>query len=122
MTAFMLQNSVYKYLRMPFSSTNAPLTFQQATNTILEKCFYIKGFLDDILIFLKNYEEHVARVKTVLKKLQIAGSKINFNKNNFCKEEVKYLSIITNREGVKVNVNKLDAHLKSKKIKTKINC
>lgn len=105
---------------MPFGLTNAPLTFQRAMNTILEGCPYIRGFLDDILIFSKSYKEHVTHIKTVLKKLQGAGAKINFDKSKFCKEEVEYLGMIINRKGVKVNVNRVDAHLGSKKIKTKM--
>ena len=61
---------------MPFGLTNAPSTFMRAMNHIfcnlLDICIVV--FLDDILIFSKNLEDHEQDVSKVLEIL---------NKNKF---------------------------------------
>jgi hypothetical protein len=58
--AFRTKYGLYEYLVMPFGLTNAPTSFQRWMNEILSN--YIDAFciayLDDILIYLENLEEH----------------------------------------------------------------
>ena len=53
---------------MPFGLTNAPATFQAFINNVLRKyldiCVVV--YLDDILVYLQTYEEHVEHVRHVL--------------------------------------------------------
>ena len=56
---------------MPFGLTNVPATFQRLINNVLRlylDVYYIY-YLDDILVYLKNEEQHVADVTTILEAL-----------------------------------------------------
>ncbi|GJQ95526.1 putative ribonuclease H-like domain-containing protein [Tanacetum coccineum] len=54
----------YEFLVMPFSLTDAPLTFQSLMNTVS------KPFYDDILIYNKSMEEHCEHLALVLQVMQ----------------------------------------------------
>ena len=71
-TAFVTKFGSFEYTTMPFGLCNAPASFQR----IMELAF--QGFqwtscliyLDDIIIFGKNWSEHTQRLKLVLAELQ----------------------------------------------------
>ncbi|KAJ0128890.1 Uncharacterized protein HZ326_28015 [Fusarium oxysporum f. sp. albedinis] len=56
---------------MPFGLTNTPATFQQIINSILRQYLniFVVCYLDDILIFSDNKEDHKEHVHKVLKTL-----------------------------------------------------
>ena len=60
---------------MPFSLTNAPVTFQRFMNNIFSNLLdvYAMIYLDDILIHLNNMSKHYQHVKEVLKYFCKAG-------------------------------------------------
>lgn len=63
MNAFKTPSGPYEYLVMPFGLTNAPAVFQALVNDVFV-------YLDDILIFSMNEQEHVGHVRQVLQWLQ----------------------------------------------------
>ena len=67
-TAFTAHCGTYHWLSMPFGLTNAPATLQRALDIILsglnwQRCLV---YLDDVIIFSANAEQHVKDVDTVL--------------------------------------------------------
>jgi len=62
----------YEFILVPFGLTNSPTTFTCLRNSVhhpyLAKFFIV--FIDDILIYSKNEEEHVEHLATVLKLLR----------------------------------------------------
>ena len=56
---------------MPFGLTNAPAVFQALVNDVLLDMLdrFVFVYLDDILVFSKNKEEHVHHVQAVLQRL-----------------------------------------------------
>ena len=56
-----------------------------------------------------TYEEHLADVEIVIKRLHKAGLKCKIDKCMFAKPEIEYLGYIITKEGVKPNPNKVQA-------------
>ncbi|KAG0430222.1 Retrovirus-related Pol polyprotein from transposon, partial [Dictyocoela muelleri] len=68
-TGFRMLNQSFVFLRMPFGLCNAPRTFQENMEKILEALDFIYIYLDDILIFSKSYAEHIEHLKLVFERL-----------------------------------------------------
>jgi len=68
-------------------------------------------YLDDVLIFLKIYEEHVKYVKRVLQALKDHSLSVKIEKCEFYKTEVKFLRYIISREGIRMDPEKIKAVL-----------
>jgi hypothetical protein len=71
-TAFNSRYGQYQFKVLPFGLTNAPPTFQALMNKILGDFLdkFVMVYLDDILIYSKNQEDHAKHVKLVLDKLR----------------------------------------------------
>jgi hypothetical protein len=63
-TAFRTKFRHFEYLVMPMGLTNAPASWQWLINKVLYEYLFefMIVYLDDILIFLKNINEHVQHV------------------------------------------------------------
>jgi hypothetical protein len=70
---------------MPFGLTNTLVLFQRFINEVLQEYLhsFIITYLDDILIFLKEKEEHMQHINKVLKKLQEVNIKLKLKKCKF---------------------------------------
>lgn len=70
-TAFNTPLGHFEYLVMPFGLTNAPAVFQALMNDVLCDMLnhFVFVYLDNILIFSRNLEEHVQHLWTVLQRL-----------------------------------------------------
>ena len=55
----------WEFKRCPFGLTQAPAYFQMLVNKVLEGLEFAFGYLDDILIYSKNMEEHLQHVQTL---------------------------------------------------------
>lgn len=110
-TAFVCPLGFYEFNRMPQGVTNAPSTFQR----IMEKCMAdinlreVLVFIDDIIIFSKDLEEHEERLSRVLNRLKEYGLKLAPEKCIFAQTSVKYLGHIVSDQGVKTDPDKVAA-------------
>ena len=59
-------------------------------------------YLDDIFIFLKNKDEHVAHVKEVLERLHQFQLYAKLLKCNFMTNKVNFLNFIVSTDGMKI--------------------
>ncbi|GBG76488.1 hypothetical protein CBR_g22236 [Chara braunii] len=91
-TAFQTRYGLYEFVVMPFGLCNTPGTFQHAMNRTFHD--YLDKFaimyLDDILIFSKTVEEHVAHLDKLLSLLRQHKFKINRKKCEFGRIRVLY--------------------------------
>ena len=91
--SFVTHRGQYRPLVMPFGLKNAPAAFQRALNTILKdyigKWCYV--YIDDILIYSQNFEEHCQHVQIILKALAQANLFVKSKKCKWFQNEVEYL-------------------------------
>ena len=104
-TAFVTRYGSYEYTVMSFGLTNAPATFSRLMNYIfmdyLDK--FVVVYLDDILVFSKNEEEHAEHLRLVLEKLREHQLYAKFSKCEFWLPEVTYLGHVISKDGIAVN-------------------
>ena len=69
-TAFSTRYGLYEYTVMSFGLTNAPALFMNLMNSVFMEYLdkFVVVFIDDILIYSQNDEEHAEHLKLVLGK------------------------------------------------------
>jgi len=89
-TAFEFQSKLYQYKRIPCGFRNCLAGFMRALRTVLGDgtCGYVINYVDDILIFSRDFDQHMDHPDTVLNKLTSAGFTIHARKCSFCKPEI----------------------------------
>jgi len=92
-TAFKTKYGHYEYVVMPFGLTNAPATFQCVMNSILAPYLdrFVIVYLDDILVYSKNQDEHIRHLRTVLQVLREHKFYCKRSKCLFGVSQVEYL-------------------------------
>ena len=101
-TAFRTRYGHFEYLVMPMGLTNAPATFQNMMNEVLRE-FIDDGvvcYIDDILIYSRNEEEHCELVERVLRRLMEHGLAAEIDKCFFHVREVEFLGYVISPEGI----------------------
>lgn len=89
-TSFVWLSSTFQYLRMPFGLTNAHKTFQSALDLIPSKYewkTYIV-YMDDIMIFSNDIEEHLYHVDEIIATLGEARVSVDLKKRRFFSDSV----------------------------------
>ena len=72
--AFMCHQGRFEFLRMLFGVNKAPAVFQELMQGLIRDCsFFCSPYMDDLVIFSSNWEDHVQHVRQVLDKLRTAG-------------------------------------------------
>ena len=119
-TAFRSRYGHFEYLVMPFGLANAPATFQNMMNEIFKDLIDmgVVIYLDDILIYSENEDDHVALVKKVLARLQEHQLAIAPEKCEWHKSRVNFLGYIISAEGVEMDQAKIKAVLEWEAPKT----
>ncbi|GBG73003.1 hypothetical protein CBR_g12722 [Chara braunii] len=110
-TAFKTRYGHFEWLVMPFGLTNAPATFQAAMTTEFRHMLdrYVLIYLDDILVYSQNLEEHVEHLRTVLERLRQAKYKANRDKCEFARQELEYLGHYVTLQGIRPLADKIEA-------------
>lgn len=67
-TAFSSHHGLYQFTRMTFGLRNTPESFQRAIDIIVSSVRFksVVMYLDEIIVFSRNVEEHLDNLETVL--------------------------------------------------------
>jgi hypothetical protein len=108
-TAFITKYGLYEFTVMSFGLTNAPAYFMYSMNSVfmdyLDK--FVVVFIDDILIYSQNEQEHEEHLRKVLQRLRDCQLYAKLSKCEFWISEVMFLGHIINREGLAVDPKKV---------------
>src|SRR5947208_1448925 len=98
---------------MSFGLTNALAIFSRMMNSIFMEYLdkFVVVYLDDILIYSKNEEEHAEHLRLVLMKLREHRLYAKFSKCEFWLPEVTYLGHVIYAKGIAVNPERVKAVL-----------
>ncbi|WVZ89297.1 hypothetical protein U9M48_035720 [Paspalum notatum var. saurae] len=119
-TAFSTRYGLYEYLVMSFGLTNAPGFFMYMMNSVFmnELDKFVVVFIDDILIYSKNEEEHEEHLQIMLTRLKEHRLYAKFSMCAFWLREVGYLGHVLSEKGVAVDPSKVEDVLNWKQPET----
>jgi len=110
-TAFRTPFGHYEFLVLCFGLTNAPATFQSTMNRIFAPYIgkFMVVYIDDILIFSKNAEEHKHHLQLVLEVLKNERFYAKLSKSELNRDHLEFLGHIISAEGIRVDPKKIKA-------------
>ena len=111
LTAFTTPLVLYKWKSLPTEISSAQLAFQNIMEFIFAGLFYAMAllYLYDVIVFRRNFDEQLKRLKLVFQRLAENGLKIKGSKSNFFQKLVSFLGHINSESGVEVNPDKIRA-------------
>ncbi|GJR86969.1 putative reverse transcriptase domain-containing protein [Tanacetum coccineum] len=110
-TAFRTRYGHYEFQVMPFGLTNAPAVFMDLMNRVCKPYLdkFVIVFIDDILIYSKNKEEHGEHLKTILNLLRSEKLYAKFSKCDFWLDFVQFLGPVIDNSRLHVDPAKIEA-------------
>nr|GEW85432.1 putative reverse transcriptase domain-containing protein [Tanacetum cinerariifolium] len=101
----------YEFQVMPFGLTNAPTVFMDLMNHVckpnLDK--FVILFIDDILIYSRDKEEHANHLRIILELLKKEKLYSKFSKCDFWISTVQFLGHVIDSQGIHVDPAKIEA-------------
>ncbi|GKB00561.1 putative reverse transcriptase domain-containing protein [Tanacetum coccineum] len=96
---------------MPFGLTNAPAVFMDLMNRVCKPYLdkFVIVFIDDILIYSRNEEEHANHLKIILELLRKEKLYAKFSKCDFWIHMVQFLGHLIDSQGLHVDPAKIEA-------------
>ena len=109
-TAFATKYGLFEFNTMPFGLCNAPATFQRLMERVLRGLQWRSCvlYLDDVVVFGKDFQEHLDRVKEVFQCLREAGLKLKPKKCQLFKLSVAFLGHIVDCYGIGTDPEKVE--------------
>lgn len=99
----------FRYKRLPFGITVAPLIFQRFMDAILKDIEGVTWYQDDIALGGRTRQEHLQKLRMVLARLQEIGLRTQPAKLNLLKKEVTFLGYRVSSEGIYPQEDKIKA-------------
>nr|GEY36743.1 putative reverse transcriptase domain-containing protein [Tanacetum cinerariifolium] len=101
-TAFRMRYGHYEFQVMPFGLTYAPAVFMDLMNRVCKPYLdkFVIVFIDDILIYSKNKEEHEEHLKKILELLKKEELYVKFSKCEFWIPRVQFLRHVIDSKGI----------------------
>ncbi|GJT64150.1 putative reverse transcriptase domain-containing protein [Tanacetum coccineum] len=110
-TAFRTRYGHYEFQVMPFDLTNASDVFMDLMNRVCKPYLdkFVVVFIDDILIYSRNEEEHANHLRIILELLKKEKLYAKFSKCDFWIRIVQFLGHLIDSQGLHVDLAKIEA-------------
>ncbi|GJU91041.1 putative reverse transcriptase domain-containing protein [Tanacetum coccineum] len=101
----------FEFQVMPFGLTNMPAVFMDLMNRVCKPYLdkFVIVFIDDILVYSKDEEEHGKHLKIILELLKTERLYAKFSKCDFWLVSVQFLGHVIDRSGVHIDPAKIEA-------------
>ena len=108
-TALITPYGLYQFKVMPFGLCNAPTTFQRLMEHVLTGLHWVTClvYLDDIIIFSHNVQQHLKQLRDVFVRLKDAGLKVMSAKCHLLQSSVCYLGHVISDRGIETDPEKV---------------
>ncbi|GJY88867.1 putative reverse transcriptase domain-containing protein [Tanacetum coccineum] len=110
-TAFRTRYGHYEFQVMPFGLKNTPTVFMDLMNRVCKPYLdkFVIVFINDILIYSKNKEEHEGHLKIILELLKKEELYAKFPKCEFWIPKVQFLGHVIDSKGIHVDPAKIES-------------
>ena len=110
-TSFKTQYGLWEFSVLPFGLKTAPASFQRLMNHILKphRNPFLIVYLDDILIFSNNPEDHINHLEYVFDIMEKNYLHLRIDKCLFARKELEYLGHIVGQNGIHPSDRKITA-------------
>nr|GEU39127.1 reverse transcriptase domain-containing protein [Tanacetum cinerariifolium] len=107
--AFRTHYGHYEFQVMSFGLTNAPAIFMDLMNRVCKPYLdkFVIVFIDDILIYSKNEQEHGEHLKLILELLKREKLYAKFSKCEFWIPKVQFLDYVIDSQGIHMDPAKI---------------
>lgn len=113
-TAFTVPGrGLYQFKRLPFGLTNAPATWQRLIDDVLGADLepFVFVYLDDVIVISETFGQHLDILGKIFRRISAAGLTLSKEKCQFCRPELRYLGYVVDKQGLRVDPEKVSAIL-----------
>ena len=110
-SAFVTRGGLWRWKVLPFGLTSAPATFERLMERVLKGLQWrtLLLYLDDIIVFSKDFYSHLERLEEVFQRFRAARLKLKPSKCQLFQKEVAYLGHVVSQDGVATDPDKVEA-------------
>lgn len=117
-TAVITPFGLFEFRVMTFGLCNAAQSFQRFMNTVTRGLDFVFGYIDDLLIASKDFDEHSTHLRLLFERLSEYGLSINLAKCVFGQNSVRYLGYQIDEFGTRPLPDRVEAITNFKKPET----
>ena len=101
-TSFVSPHGSFQFKYLPFGLCNAPSAYSRLIDKALGHlpAEFRLAYIDDVIIYSKNVEEHYQHIMQVLRAHVRVGMKLNLKKCHFFQQEIEYLGHLISPKGI----------------------
>ena len=100
--AFITPMGLFQFARMPFGPKNSGAVYARFVEMLLQKIRSpnIVAYIDDILVFTDDLQQHLAELKSVFEVHRMAGIMLRAKKTKLFTKQTKYLGFDVSENGI----------------------
>ncbi|KAG7310988.1 hypothetical protein JYU34_003841 [Plutella xylostella] len=108
-TAITTPFGLFEFPYMTFGLRNAAQSFQRFMDEVLRDLEFCYGYIDDIIIYSENQQQHIQHLRQLFQRLADYGILINTSKCVFGESEVTFLGFRVSAAGIQPLESKVQA-------------
>lgn len=106
-TAFQFEGRTYEFNVVPFGLKTSVAALVRGLERVIRYVPRTVTYIDDILCLAEDVPEHLRQVESLLRCLSENNLTLNFEKTQFCRDEVDFLGFVITPRGLQAQPDKL---------------